>query len=140
MQFEILKGQSLEHIAPTIDAAEKYARFIIKCAPRTLTERHEVARQFGWPLEEVKDEVFYNEYQQRRARLLFPDADIDNTLNVSEVDRAEANFTHLTGLALKEPGISYRSLADSLTQLITLAKKVDLSLTDTTSPEPTPET
>ena len=104
------KDESYDVVSPSIKAARDYARLIVRCAPRSMQERLELATQYGWNAKEVKDEVFYEDYQKERASILFPHLrkeitqNIDN-LNVSEVDRAEGFFTKATGLALKEPSL-----------------------------------
>lgn len=134
-KFEILTGIEEPHREPTVESAEAYARFILKCATRQLSERHEVAKQFGWPIEEVEDKIFYSDYQKERALILFPSLAKEikaspTMLIVPEVDRAEANFTKLTGIALNEQSISLNELGNLLTLLTSTESKVDLSLTD----------
>ena len=120
---------------PSIRNAREYAKLIIKCAPRMMQERLAVASQYGWDAKEVKDEVFFEEYQKLRACILFPhnkkdiERNIDN-LNVSEVDKAEVFFTKATGLALKEPSLSLTELGDFLTQLHTASQTEDTSPAD----------
>ena len=138
--FEIFKGDSEAHREPTPASAEAYARFIIKCAPRSMTERLDVARQFGWETDEVTDTIFFREYQKERAIILFPHlADKIrkswNTLIIPEVDKAEENFTVLTGLALKKPSLSLDELSSFLTELSSAATKVDVSLANMTEQE-----
>lgn len=133
--YKILPGIEAEHIDPTPANAEAYARFIITAAPRPMSERLEVARQFGWESSEVKDEIFFGDYQARRASLLFPDhkkaIGTGGALSIPEVDRAEANFTRLTGLALREPSLSLSELGEFLTQLSLTSSKVGLKVTHT---------
>lgn len=138
--YKILPSVEAVLAEPTIQSAEVYARFIVKCAPRQINERLGLARQFGWDAEEVKDEIFYAQYQKERAKILFPNyVDAINagsgSLDVSEVDQAEANFTKLTGIALSEPSISLNELEQLLAQLISTSSMVDINLTHTNEQE-----
>ena len=138
--YEILKGTQVAHREPTPASAEDYAKFLIRCATRSMTERVNLANQFGWESDEVKDEIFYMDYQVKRAQILFPDlsAKISKDakhLIVPEVDRAEVNFTKLIGLAVSEPSLTLSELTSFLTQLSSVSQTVDLTLTDTRGQE-----
>ncbi len=138
-KYKILEGIEAAHREPTVASAEAYAKFIIKCAVRPMSERLEVARQFGWDAKEVKDEIFFAQYQEERTKILFPDFEKEiekgaNKLFIPEVDRAEVNFTRLTGIALNEPSLSLSNVERLLTKLISTASKVDLSLMDFREP------
>ncbi len=129
------KEENYEVAEPSNKAAKDYAKLMIKCAPKSMQERLELANQFGWDAKEVKDEIFYEDYQRERASILFPHIKSEikknvDFLNVSEVDKAEGFFTKATGLALNEPSLSLSELSRFLTQLHTQAQKVDVSLTD----------
>ena len=102
-----------------------------------MSERLELATQYGWDTNEVKDEIFFDEYQKRRAGVLFPhhiNEITQNTdfLNVSEVDKAEGFFTKATGIALRPPSVSLSELGSFLTALATQSKTEDTSPAGTT--------
>ena len=135
------KEDKFECADPSVKAARDYAKLMIKCAPRPMQERIALANQYGWDTKEVKDEVFYEDYQKERASILFPhnkkdiERNVDN-LNVSEVDKAESFFTKATGLAMNEQSLSLSELSRFLTQLHTQSQTVDVKLTDSRGKEP----
>ena len=91
------KEESYECVEPSNKAAKDYAKLMIKCAPRPMQERLELARQFGWDAKEVKDEIFYEDYQRERSYMLFPHMKSEikkneGFLNIPEVDKAEKVF------------------------------------------------
>lgn len=118
----------------SVAAAEEYARFIVKCAPKKMQDRLEIASLFGWDASEVKDEINFGDYQTGRARLLFPalSARIDKehaSLFVPEVDRAEQNFMTASGIATTGPALSLEDLSAFLTQLVQSTEQVTVSQT-----------
>ncbi len=131
MKFKLFANRPdvYEHRSTTIASARDYSLFLLTCDIRSMSERAELCRLWNWDSALIKSEVFYEDYQLRRAQILFPDlkddieVNIDN-LDVAEVDRAEANFSKRTGLKLSEPSITYSELGDYLTQL---TKSLDLS-------------
>lgn len=107
----------------SIGAAREYARFLVRCASVPATERYGIASAYGWPPEDVSDDVKHDEYQQRRAMLLFPLAAQEiakraDAVNVEEVAKAETNFTRATGIQLRAPSVSFDDLSSFLTQAL----------------------
>ena len=92
------KEESYECVEPSNKAAKDYAKLMIKCAPRPVQERLELARQFGWDAKEVKDEIFYEDYQRERVLYIVSShvrSEIkknEGFLNIPEVDKAESFF------------------------------------------------
>jgi hypothetical protein len=119
-------------IPASIGAAREYARFLIRCVSVPATERYAIASAYGWPSEDVSDDVKHDEYQSRRAVLLFPSAAQEiakraDAVNVEEVARAEANFTKATGIQLRAPAVSFDDLSTFLTQALSSTSQIQLN-------------
>lgn len=116
----------------TIGAAREYARFLIRCAPVSAVDRYGIAESYGWPAEDVSDDIKYEEYQRQRAAILFPDAAKDiakrfDAVNVEEVAKAEANFTRASGIQVRAPAVSFDDLSAFLTQALSSTSQIQVS-------------
>lgn len=123
-EFELRKA--------SVAGARDYSKFLLKCGTRSMTERAELCRLWNWNTSEIKSEIFYEDYQLRRAQILFPHVKIEeknvDEINVAEVDRAEAFFSKSTGLKLQERSITFEELGDYLTLLTKNLDENDVSL------------
>lgn len=113
----------------TIGAAREYARFLVQAAPVSAVDRYQIAESYGWPAEDVSDAIKYEEFQGRRAQLLFPDAAMEierrlDAVNVEEVAKAEANFTKACGIQMRVPAVSFDDLSTFLTQALSATPQI----------------
>lgn len=113
----------------TIGAAREYARFLVQAAPVSAVDRYGIAESYGWDSSDVSDAIKYEEYQRRRAALLFPDAAREiaarfDAVNVEEVAKAEANFTRACGIQVRAPAVSFDDLSAFLTQALSATPQI----------------
>lgn len=132
------KEDRYDMTGPSVGAAKAYSEVFVKSAMRTMTERVELAAKWKWDASKCKNEIGFEEHNRQRTIVLFPELKKelnDDTLfiNVAEVDRAEENFSKLTGLAFREPSVTLSDLGDYLTQLTRNLEQKDDDLVLTTS-------
>lgn len=111
---------------PTIRNAREYSRLLVRATVTSQIDKQRLCDQWGWDPKELAEEtpVAFEDYQRARCRLLFGEGisqvmekhfdDLDN----DEVERAHANFTRRSTIAVRLPQPSLNELAGVLQRAV----------------------
>jgi len=107
---------------PTMRNAREYASLLVRSTVVSQVDKQRLCVQWGWDLKQISGQpaVAFEEYQRQRCALLFGEGvgslmqkhfeDLDN----DEVERAHANFTRRSTIAVRLPQPSLNELAAAL--------------------------
>lgn len=113
--------ETFEAVKPTIRTRRAFGELAVKASSIRRSEREELARYFGWNADVITDELPAEAYDQARATLLFPGADVAahfDDIDLDELERAQANFIRVGRLPLKGVQPSFLDLTSFLTQAL----------------------